>query len=262
MPRYAANLTMMWLDVEQPQAKFEAAAAAGFTAVERAFIDDLDVGSLKQWLDDFGLQLVLFDPFPGDWEAGDRGMLCIDGREEELLGTVRQAVERAHVLGTNLTNVLAGVVEPGANRGVAYDVARRNLHLVLDTVDLGDVTILLESVCDQIWKGSFLDTVELAAHMVREFDDPRVRLQFDAYQNSRAGIDPLKSLERHVDVTAHVQIADNPGRHQPGSGTLPISKFLERLDELGYVGHVGLEYIPTGNTEESLDEWLPREARA
>jgi hydroxypyruvate isomerase len=260
MPRYAANLTMMWNDVPSPEERFRLAATAGFSAVERVFVYDLDVPATARLLDDLGLQLVLFDPYPGVWADGDRGLLSVAGREDELMESVRAAIEHAHVLGVHQTNVLAGVVPPDGDRQVAYDTARRNLQVILDEIDLGGVVILLESVCDDIWPGSFLDTVDLAAQMLREFDDPRLRLQFDAYHVARAGLEPLAALDRHIDLTNHVQIADHPGRHQPGTGGLPLEEFLARLDGFGYTGHVGLEYLPKGTTEESLS-WLPVGAR-
>src|SRR5271154_1792125 len=162
MPKYAANITMMWTDIEDPFDRLRAASGAGFSAVERVFVDDIDVVEMHKVLDDLGLQLVLFDPYPGKWDEGDRGMLCIPDRHDEMIETVKAAVEHAHTLGTPQTNVLAGVLQPGQTRADAYDAARRGLERVLEDVDLGGTTILLESVCDDIWNGSLLDTVELA----------------------------------------------------------------------------------------------------
>jgi hydroxypyruvate isomerase len=252
---------MLWGELENPVDRFRAAASAGFSAVERVWVYDLDVRATKVQLDDLGLQLVLFDPYPGDWMAGERGLLCIPGREADLLSSVRDAVDDAQVLGTRLTNVLAGVLPTDADRMDAHDTARRNLDLLLDSIDFGDVTVLLESVCGQMWPGSYLDTVDVAAHLVREVDDPRVRLQFDAWHVAKAGLDPHAALERHHDITAHVQVADNPGRHQPGTGQLGVDRLLARLDELDYTGYVGLEYVPKGSTEESL-AWLPVDVRS
>jgi hydroxypyruvate isomerase len=265
MPRYAANLTMFWAEVEDPYERFRLAADAGFGAVERVWVYDLDVPKTKAVLDELGLELVLFDPYPGDWAKGERGLLCVPGREAEILDSVKQAVEHAQILGTKLSNLLAGVVggvvgEDG-DRDRAYATARTNLELVLDSVDLGDLTLLLESVCDSMWNGSFLADVDIAARLVREIDDPRLRLQFDAWHVAKAGLDPHEALERHFDITRHIQVADNPGRHEPGTGELDLFTLLDRIDELGYSGHVGLEYVPKPSTEASL-EWLPRDARA
>lgn len=263
MLRYAANVTMMWSDVKDPYESFRRAAAQGFSAVERVFIHDLDVNETHSVLSDLGLDLVLFDPYPGDWAAGYRGLLCVPGMEGELIESAKAAAEHAHVLGVDQMNVLAGVLREGQTPQDAYATLISGVEAILTQVDLGEVTVLLESVCGDVpgWEGSVLDTVELAAHAVREVDDPRVRLQFDAYHAGRAGVDPMKAWERHRDISRHVQIADHPGRHQPGTGALPIVALLDRLEEEGYAGYVGLEYIPKGTIEEAL-AWLPTEARA
>jgi hydroxypyruvate isomerase len=258
MPRFSANLTLLWpgLDVYD---RFRAAAQAGFRRVEILFVHALDPSRVERELRENGLDLVLFDPAPGNWEAGERGLLSLPGREEEFLRTVREAVAAAQRFGTRRLNALAGIP-----KGVPADEARRtavrNLRAAIPLVESIGATLLVEAINSIDMPGYLADTVDGAAALVQEAGSTSVRLQFDQYHASMMGTDPVAALRKHAPLVAHTQIADVPGRNQPGTGTQPIREFLDELDRMGYAGSVGLEYKPRGSMDEAL-AWLPRDRR-
>ncbi|HET7786343.1 MAG TPA: TIM barrel protein [Myxococcales bacterium] len=258
MPRFTANLTMLWPELDVYD-RFRAAAQAGFRRVEILFVHALDPARVERELRENGLTLVLFDPAPGNWEGGERGLLSLPGREEEFLRTVREAVAAARRFGTRRLNALVGIP-----RGVAPEQARRtavgNLRAAIPVVESIGATLLVEAINSIDMPGYFADTVDRAAALVEEAASPSVRLQLDQYHAGMMGTDPVAALRKHAALVAHAQIADVPGRNQPGTGTQPIGEFLDELDRLGYSGSVGLEYKPRGSMDEAL-AWLPRERR-
>lgn len=258
--RYSANLSMLWAD-RPPLARFDAAAAAGFTHVEMLFPQTLPVAELKTTLEANGLQMALFDFSAGRWDGGERGLAALPDRVDEFRSHWETELELARQLGTGTMTVLAGIRPTGADHS-AYDRV-----LVENLGDLGrlaaahGITITLEAINNHDVPGYHVRTLDHAAAIAGEVGLENVRIQLDQYHVGREGDDPLLLLERHFDLVGHVQIADVPGRHEPGTGTAPIPAFLERLEALGYEGRVGLEYVPSGDTDVSLD-WLPRNARA
>lgn len=254
MPRFVANLTMLWpqLDVYD---RFRAAAEAGFRRVEILFVHPLDPARVERALRDHGLELVLFDPAAGDWAAGERGLLSLPGREAEFLRTVRDAVAAAKRFGTRRLNALAGIPK-GVPREAAQRTAVANLRAAVPLVESIGATLLVEAINSIDMPGYFADTVDRAAALVEEAGSPSVRLQLDQYHAGMMGTDPIAALRRFAPLVAHVQIADVPGRNQPGTGKQPIRQFLEELDATGYGGSVGLEYKPLGTMDEAL-AWLP-----
>jgi hydroxypyruvate isomerase len=259
MPRYAANLSLLWPELDDPYARFRAAAGAGFARVERLFVHDLDLDRVKRLLEELHLELVLFDPYPGDWKGGERGLLALPGRQGELRESVLAALEAARRLGTRLLNVLAGVVSD-EQRAEGREIAVDNLRSLAPAARAAGVTLLVEPINTFDMPGYAAPSVPEAVDIVRAVSDPAVCLQFDAYHAARSGNDLLGLLRQEFDLIRHVQIADVPGRHQPGTGELPLQEFLALLDVLGYEGTVGLEYVPEGDTARAL-EWLPRPLR-
>jgi hydroxypyruvate isomerase len=258
MPRFAANLTMLWPELDVYD-RFRAAAEAGFRRVEILFVHPLDPARVDRALRDLRLELVLFDPAPGDWAAGERGLLSVPGREEEFLATVRDAVAAAKRFGTRRLNALAGIPK-GVPREAAQKTAVANLRTAVPLVESIGATLLVEAINSIDMPGYFADTVERAAALVEGAGSNSVRLQLDQYHAGMMGTDPISALRKFAPLVAHVQIADVPGRNQPGTGKQPIPEFLEELDRLGYGGSVGLEYRPLGSMDEAL-AWLPRERR-
>lgn len=262
MPRFAANLTLLWPELPQ-MARFRAAAEAGFKRVEILFVHDLDLDAVEGALRDHGLELVLFDPRPGNWAKGERGLLSVPGREEEFLASVREAIGLARRFGTRKLNALAGLLQsaPSGDWQRSFDTAVANLKLAAPLIEAAGLELLVENINRTDMPGYFASTPAEAAALVRAAGSPAVRMQLDQYHAGMAGLDARAMLREWLPLISHVQIADVPGRHQPGTGAQPIAAFLADLDQLGYAGAVGLEYKPLGPTAEAL-EWLPRDRRS
>jgi hydroxypyruvate isomerase len=257
MPRFAANLTMLWPELDVYD-RFGAAAEAGFRRVEILFVHQLDTVRVARLLHEHSLELVLFDPAPGDWDAGERGLLSLPGREKDFLASVRDALATAASLGTRRLNALAGA--PTVDAEQAFATAVDNLRAAAPLVQAAGVHLLIEPINTVDMPGYFVSSVELGVELVKAADHPNVRLQLDQYHAGMMGSDARQLLRDHFQLVEHVQIADVPGRHQPGTGQQPIAAFLSDLDQLGYAGSVGLEYRPQGSTDDSL-AWLDRAAR-
>ncbi len=251
---------MLWPELDVYD-RFRAAAEAGFSRVEILFVHALDIGRVASLLKEHGLELVLFDPYPGNWDAGERGLLSLPGREDEFLQSVRDALAAAKQFGTRRLNAIVGVLPPGVSRETAQTTAIDNLSRASPLAQDAGVLLLVENINTVDMPGYFADTVERAAALVQAVDRPNVRLQLDQYHVGMMGGDPRAALKQHRELVEHVQVADVPGRHEPGTGQQPIQAFLKDLDDLGYTGAVGLEYRPSASTEAAL-EWLPRDRRA
>ena len=260
MPRFAANLTLLWPDLE-PLARFAAAAQAGFSHAEILFVHPLDPAAVETALRETGLALVLFDPRPGDWAKGERGLLCLPGREAEFLESLHEALAAAARFKTRKLNALAGLLPAGVSRDEAFAVAVSNLRAAAPLAQAMGVTLLVENINRVDMPGYFAGTVAEAVALVEAVGSPAVRLQLDQYHCGMSGEDARAALARHAHLVGHVQVADVPGRHQPGTGTQPIGRFLADLDAMSYAGYVGLEYKPLGGMEAAL-AWLPRAARS
>ena len=259
MPRFAANLSMLWPELDVYE-RFRAAADAGFTRVEILFVHVLDQQRIARLIGQLGLELVLFDPAPGDWEAGERGLACIPGRRDEFRKTVRDALETAQRFGTRRLNALVGIKPPDVDDQLARRTVVDNLGEMAGPAQDAGVMLLVENINTTDMPGYFASTVDRAAEIVSAVDRPNVRLQLDQYHVGMMGGDAREMMRRYRHLVEHVQIADVPGRHEPGTGQQPIRAFLDDLDALGYTGAVGLEYRPSGETSAAL-AWLPREHR-
>jgi hydroxypyruvate isomerase len=259
MPKFAANLSMLWPELDVYD-RFGAAAEAGFRRVEILFVHELDHDRIARLLRGNGLELVLFDPEPGNWESGERGLLCVPGREDDFLRTVREAIQATQRFGTRRLNCICGIVPEGVPREEAERTALSNLRNAAPLAQAAGVFLLIENINPTDMPGYFADTVDKAAALVRAANHPSVRLQLDQYHVGMVGGDAREELRRHAMLVEHVQIADVPGRHEPGTGEQPIEEFLEELDGIGYGGAVGLEYRPQSTTDEAL-LWLRRDRR-
>jgi len=259
MLRYAANLTMLFNEVPFLE-RFERAAAAGFRAVEFLFAHNVDQAGVEGELRRHDLELVLFDPEGGDFPAGDRGYLCDPARRDHLVKTIEEAIGTARRLGCRRLNVLAGNRPEGVGEAEMRRMAVDNLARAAPLARAAGITLLVEAL--NTWESPryFLDRSRLGLDIVREVGEPNVRFQYDCYHMQRMEGQLIDTLTKNLEWIGHVQIADVPGRHEPGTGEINYDNVLRALEAAGYAGYVGLEYRPSGKTEESLG-WLPREAR-
>jgi hydroxypyruvate isomerase len=260
MPRFAANLSMLWPELDMYD-RLGAAADAGFSRVEILFVHGLDHDKLERLLREHHLELVLFDPAPGDWEAGERGVAVNPDRRDAFQASIREALETAQRLGVRRLNVITGIPKPGVTDADARQTLIDNFGWAATLAEPTGILLLVENINTTDMPGFYVNTPERAADIVRAVGRPNVRMQLDQYHVGMMGGDARAALREYRELVEHVQIADVPGRHEPGTGQQPIPEFLADLDALGYEGAVGLEYRPSGSTEAALD-WLPRDKRA
>ena len=257
MPKFAANLSFLFTEVPFEE-RFALAAAAGFTGVEYLFPYDWPQAEIQGWLGQAGLKQVLFNLPPGNWAAGDRGMACIPGREAEFAESVELALDYARALHCPRVHCMAGLRPAGAEESAIEACYIANVRRAADRLAMAGITVLIEPINSRIdMPGYWLDDVERGFSLLARVDRENVKLQLDLYHAQIIQGDLARTLATHLDEIGHIQIADNPGRHQPGTGEIHFPYLFERLDALGYGGWVGCEYRPTGATSDSF-EWLEK----
>ncbi|MDR5891260.1 hydroxypyruvate isomerase [Halomonas mongoliensis] len=254
MPKFAANLSMLFTEVEFLD-RFEAAAKAGFKGVEYLFPYDYPAEELRRRLDANGLTQVLFNLPAGDWAAGERGIACHPDRVEEFREGVERAIAYARVLGNTQVNCLAGIQPEGVSDDQARATLVENLRFAAGKLAAAGILLIAEPINTRDIPGFFLNRTEQALALFDEVGSDNLKLQYDIYHMQIMEGDLAPTMERHLARIAHVQIADNPGRHEPGSGEIHYPFLFAHLDRLGYEGWVSAEYKPAGRTEEGLG-WL------
>jgi len=262
MPRFAANLSMMYTEHAFLD-RFAAAAADGFAAVEYLFPYAFDVADLAQRLTDHDLQQVLFNAPPGDWDAGERGIACLPGREAEFRrGFVEQALPYARALGCPRVHVMAGLAPAGASREALRAAYVANLDWAARQAAPHGIDVLIEPINTRDIPGFFLNRQAEAHAVVQEVGAPNLKVQMDLYHCQIVEGDVAMKLRQYLQDPAqrgrvgHIQIASVPERHEPDGGELHYPYLLALIDELGYAGHVGCEYRPRAGTSAGLG-WLP-----
>lgn len=250
MPRFAANLSMMFADRPFLD-RFAAAAASGFEGVEFLFPYEHEAADVRAALDAAGLKQALFNCPPGDWNDGERGMSAIPGREAEFRESFVTALRYADALGPDRLHVMAGNIRgPEARRTYI-----ENLRWAAGQA--GDRTLVIEPINTRDMPDYFLNRSDDAVSVIEEVGAPNLKLQFDLYHAQIMEGDLTKRLEKLMPVIGHVQIAGVPDRHEPDEGELNFPHLFEALDRLGYDGWVGCEYRPAGRTEDGLG-WFRR----
>ena len=254
MPRFAANLSTLF--TEHPfMERFAAAAAAGFTAVEIQFPYAFPAAEIATALRRNGLELVLHNLPAGNLEEGDRGLACLPGRTDEYRAAAMRALDYARALDCPRLNGLVGAPPGDADPGLVRRTLIANLRETAAALADAGITLLVEPVNDRDNPGYLLTRSADALAVIDAVGADNLRLQFDCYHMQIMEGDLARSLAAHVDRIGHIQIADNPGRHEPGSGKINYPFLFRRLDELGYGGWIGVEYHPRTTTAEGLG-WI------
>ena len=256
MPRLAANLSMMFNEVPFLE-RFDAAAKAGFKAVEFLFPYDYPAADLRRRLRDAGLTQALFNGPPGDWAKGERGLASLPGRQEEYRTGILRALEYATALDCPIVHVMAGVPPAGTPPVTAAAIYAANLAWAGEQAVAAGKRLVIEPINHRDMPGFHLNTVEQGAAVVEAIGRDRLGLQFDIYHCQITEGDVTKRLEALMPVVAHIQIADVPARNEPGTGEIGWEFVFGRIDALGYQGWVGCEYRPAGNTVAGL-AWRQR----
>lgn len=252
MPRFAANLTLLFREHELA-ARPAAACRAGFAAVEVQFPYELPVANWQRALADAGTSLVLFNVPAGDLMGGGDGLACVPGREPAFAAALAQCATYVRLLRPRCVNVLAGRVPEGGDAARCQAVLRDNLARAVDTLAPLGATVTVEAINRHDMPRFLVSTFAELRAMVAEV--PGTRMQFDLYHMARMN-EPLRQhIAAHGSELGHVQFADVPGRHEPGTGTLDFPALFAALDASGYRGHCVAEYHPSGTTLASLD-WL------
>lgn len=256
MPRFAANLSMLFC--ERPLAeRFAAAACAGFSAVEIQFPYELPAAQIASLLRDNGLQLVLHNLPAGDWAGGERGIACHPDRVGEFRAGVAQAIDYATTLGCSQLNCLAGIAPAGVPEATVRATFVGNLRHAATELKRAGLRLLVEPINTFDIPGFYVNRTAQALALLDEVAADNVFLQYDVYHAQRMEGELGATLARHLPRIAHVQIADNPGRHEPGSGEINFPWLFRHLDAIGYTGWVGCEYKPATTTEAGLDWRIP-----
>ncbi|MDA0117433.1 hydroxypyruvate isomerase [Vibrio sp. T11.5] len=254
MAKFAANLSMLFTEVDFLE-RFDAAAQAGFSGVEYLFPYAFDAEQIKQKLEQNNLTQVLFNLPAGDWDAGDRGIACDPSRIEEFQSGVALAIQYAKVLGNTQVNCLAGILPAGVSQQDAHAAFVINLRYAAQVLQEAGLRLVIEAINTRDIPGFFLNTTEQAKAVIKEVGSDNLFIQYDIYHMQIMEGDIAQTMSDNIGQIAHVQLADNPGRHEPGTGEIHYPFVLKHLDQLGYQGWVGCEYKPKTTTTEGLD-WL------
>lgn len=253
MPRFAANLSMMFTEHAFLD-RFEAAAKAGFKAVEFLFPYEFPADEIGARLKAHGLTQALFNLPPGDWAKGERGLAALPGREDEFRQSLVAAKPYAEITGVKRLHLMAGMVEKTpANLAHYKDAIRR----AAETFGPDGLDILLEPLNRRDMPGYLLDDFGMAVEIIADLALPNVKLQFDIYHCQILHGDVTTRLRTMMPIIGHIQVASIPSRNEPGSEELNDAFLFAELDRLGYQGFIGGEYRPKAGTEAGLSWFAP-----
>ena len=251
MPRFAANLSMLFRELPLPE-RFAAAASAGFEAVEILFPYDDPTPALRRGLIASGLPLVLINTPPPNWTGGARGFAAIPGAQDRFRHDFKRVLRYAEQLRPRHIHIMAGAASGDDARSTFIE----NLSWAAQTAPNQSLTI--EPINTTDMPGYFLDDFDLAADILDQVGAPNLHLQFDAYHAHRMTGDVMATWKRHASQVVHIQVAGAEGRHEPVKGAIDYPAFFALLDETGYCGFVSGEYDPKTITTEGLGWIAPR----
>lgn len=251
MTKLAANLSMLFNELPFLD-RFAAAAAAGFRGVEFLFPYDHPPETVARCLAGNALEIALFNLPPGDWEAGDRGVAALPGRESEFDGYLERALPYAIALGARRLHMMAGIPPPGAEPKACRETYIRNLRAAASFFAPHGITILVEPINPRDMPGYFINSQDQTIDLLDQAGAENTALQMDLYHCQIVEGDLAVKIRRNIDRIGHVQIAGVPERHEPDGGEVNYPYLFELLDGLGYRGWIGCEYRPRGATRDGL----------
>ena len=254
MLKFAANLTMLFTEHDFLE-RFEAAKQAGFKAVEFLFPYAYQATQIKSLLDQHQLELVLHNLPAGDWEAGDRGIACHPNRIEEFRQGVARAIEYAKALDVTQLNCLIGKIPEDSSKLIVDQTVIENLRFAAIALKRHDIRLLIEPINTYDIPDFYLHGTAQAVALLEKVASDNIFLQYDIYHMQRMEGEIAATLTKHLSKIKHVQLADNPGRNEPGTGELNYGFLFKHLNAIGYNGWIGCEYKPAGKTEDGL-EWI------
>ena len=250
MPRFSANLGLLWPDRPLLQ-RIEAAARAGFRAIEMHWPYDVPASEVAGAAERYGLTILGINTAPGDFFRGELGLGALAGRERDFQATVDESIAYCTGCGANAIHVMAGKVA-AADRRNARAVFAENLRAAASKAAMHKLSLLLEPLNPRDNPGYFYSTLTEAASLIEELALPNIKLQFDVYHVAVSEGDVLTKLQRHMSIIGNVQIAAVPTRAEPDEGEIAYSAIFAAVDALDYAGWVGCEYRPRGATDAGL----------
>lgn len=256
MPKFSANLSMLFNEVDFIQ-RFRHAQQQGFSAVEYMFPYDYPAAALRNALAEHQLTQVLQNLPAGDWAAGERGIACLPGREGEFRDGVGLAIDYAHELGCGQINCLIGNSDPSVSRHKTDELVMENLSYAAQALAKENIRLLIEPINTYDMPNFYLHGSRQAIDLIEQIGSPNIYLQYDIYHMQRMEGELTQTMERLLAKISHIQVADNPGRHEPGSGEINYDYIFSALDRMGYRGWVGCEYKPMTTTESGLS-WIKK----
>lgn len=261
MPRFAANLSFLYPELpflsESGRDRFTAAAEDGFAAVEALFPYAYSAQALHARLAQTGLRQVLFNAPPGDWQAGERGLAAVPGKEAAFRRSLEQALDYSRIIGNSCLHIMAGIIPAQVSPEHCREVFLSNLAWAVQQLVGEALTLCIEAINPRDMPGYFLGEPIQALAICRELNSPRLRLQYDLYHAQIVEGDLAIHLRERLPMIAHMQIAGVPERHEPDTGEVHYPYLFDLLDQLGYAGWVGCEYRPRSDTREGLG-WMSR----
>jgi len=254
MLKFCANLSLMFTEGEM-LSRFERAAKAGFKAVEVQFLYAHPAAQVAELLAQHKLEMILHNFPAGNFEQGERGLACLPGRVGEFQDGVGQAIAYAKTIGCPRLNCLSGI----APKGVAADKLEQtfvdNLRFAAQALDKAGLQLLAEPINTYDIPGFYLNHTLQALRLFDLAGHPNIRLQYDLYHMQIMEGDLVRTMRTHLKRIAHMQIADTPGRNEPGTGEIHYPNVFRFIEEMGYTGWIGAEYKPLKTTEEGLG-WM------
>lgn len=254
MPRFAANLSMLFTEVGFLE-RFDAAARAGFTAVECQFPYEFPAESVRAALERNGLAMVLHNLPAGDWAGGERGIACHPDRRDEFRAGVERGIAYAKALGVAQLNCLAGIKPAHLAADDARATLIENLAFAAARLKAAGIRLLVEPINTFDIPGFLLNRTRQALDLIAAVGSDNLFLQYDVYHMQRMEGELAATIEGRLPAIGHIQVADNPGRHEPGTGEINFPFLFALLDRIGYGGWVGCEYKPLTTSDAGLG-WL------
>ena len=256
MPKFAANLTMLFNELPFLD-RFAAAADAGFTGVEYLFPYDFDKNALAAKLDQFGLTQVLHNLPAGNWAEDERGVAILPDRVSEFREGVAQAIDYAGTLGCGQVNCLAGITPKAGSPERLRETFVANLDYAARALKEAGIKLLIEPINTRDIPGFYLTNTKQAIALIEDTGSDNIFVQYDIYHMQIMEGDLTRTIEANLAAIAHMQLADNPGRHEPGTGEINYPFLFGKLDAIGYQGWIGCEYKPKTTTTEGLAWFAP-----
>lgn len=256
MFKFAANLTFLFTEFDFLE-RFSAAQKAGFKYVEFMFPYEFDQAEISKQLDRHNLKMVLFNIPAGDWAGGDRGIAVDPARKNEFRDGVKEAISSAQRFNVKQVNCLVGNTNESESADALWNNLVDNIRFAADELKAHGVNLLIEPINHHDMPGFYLNTTDQVMKLISEVKKDNVYLQYDVYHAEREKEDHLAILKDKLHKVGHIQIADNPGRNQPGTGVIDYTSLFKTIAESNYNGYIAMEYKPDPNTEASL-EWVAK----